>query len=58
MGFKTFRDRLVLILVVGIPILWILAGTVVALPEAALGASIAMWTLCIQFYVRKKAEGE
>ena len=57
-GFKTFRDRLALILLVGIPILWVLAGTVVSLPEAALGATIVIWTLVAQFYFRKKAEGE
>jgi len=55
MGWKTFRDRLALILIAGIPVLWLLAGTtVINLPEAALGATIAMWTLCIQFYFRKK----
>ena len=58
MGWKTFRDRLALVLVAGIPALWILAGTIVSLPEAALGATIAVWTLVAQFYFRKKMEGE
>jgi len=53
-GFKTFRDGLALILLVGIPILWVLAGTVVSLPEAALGATIVVWTLIAQFYWRKR----
>ena len=58
MGFKTFRDRLALILLVGIPLLWVLTGTVIALPEAALGATIVIWTLVANFYFRKKSEGE
>lgn len=55
MGWKTFRDRLALILLVGIPILWVLGGTrFIAIPEAALGATIAIWTLVANFYFRKK----
>jgi len=59
MGWKTFRDRLAALLIPGLPILWVIAGTTaVDLPGEALGATIAMWTLCIQFYFRKKTEGE
>ncbi len=37
-----------------IPGLWILHGRgVVVLPEAVIGASIAIWTLMFQFYFRK-----
>jgi len=31
---------------------------VVSLPEAALGATIAIWTLVANFYFRKRAAGE
>ena len=59
MGWKTFRDRLALILIAGIPALWVMAGTTfIDLPEAALGATIVIWTLVAQFYFRKKIEGE
>lgn len=59
MGWKAFRDRLALILVVGIPTLWVVAGTTfIDLPAEALGATIVVWTLVAQFYFRKKDESE
>lgn len=59
MGWKTFRDRIALFVVVGMPIIWLLTGTTsIAMPEAALGATIMGWTLAIQFYFRKKEGGE
>lgn len=54
MGWKTFNDRLALVLLVGIPILWVLHGRgTVTLPGEVIGALIATWTLVVQFYFRK-----
>ena len=53
LGWKTWNDRLSLLLLVGIPALWA-ANRWVGVPEAALGATIAVWTLVAQFYFRKK----
>ena len=56
---KNFNNLLALILLVGIfPALWILAGlSIINLNGEVLGATIAGFTLVLQFYFRKK-EGE
>lgn len=57
MGWKTFNDRLALIVAVGLPGLWIVHGLGLApLPGEILGATIAAWTLVLQYYFRKKPE--
>jgi hypothetical protein len=59
MGWKTFNDRLALILLLlVIPGLWVAQGlNKIELPETVVGALIVTWTLIVQFYWRKK-EGE
>ena len=47
---QNWNDTLSLFLVVGIPILWLVAK---ALPESAMGASIVVWTLVAQYYFRR-----
>ena len=49
---KTFNDTLALLLLVGVPGLW-LAHKWLPLPGEATGATIAMWSLVVQFYFRK-----
>lgn len=57
MGWKSFNDRLALVLIFLIPALWVLQGWgKVALAPEVVGALIATWTLIIQFYFRKKPE--
>lgn len=61
MGWKSFNDRLALLMFIGLPVLWILHGRNIApLPGEILGATIAGWTLVIQYYFRRKPpeEGE
>ena len=52
--FKQFNNLLALVLVVLIVILWLLQGLKViqALPEVS-GATIATFTLVVQYYFRK-----
>jgi hypothetical protein len=58
MGWKSFRDRLALFVVLGLPIMWLILGcTDNTLPGEALGATIVGWSLALQFYFRKKGEG-
>jgi len=52
-GFRTWNDRLSLILMVGIPGLWVFSAVVAPLAEAVLGATISVWTLVAMFYFRK-----
>lgn len=54
MGFKTFNDRLALVLMALVPALWILGGRgIISLPPEVTGALIVTWTLVIQYYFRK-----
>ena len=53
MGWKTFNDRLALLLLVLIPCLWILSAVYRPLPDAILGATILQWGLVIQYYFRR-----
>lgn len=57
---KNFRNLAFLILAAGVfPTLWILtARGVINLPDIVLGATISLETLMVQFYFRKKPEGE
>ena len=52
MGFKTFNDRLAIVLLLGIPGLW-LVNRWLPIPGEATGAAIAVWTLVANFYFRK-----
>ena len=54
-----FNDLVALLLaVIVFPTLWVLHGVhVITLPDIALGASISLETLIVQFYFRKK-QGE
>jgi len=56
----TFNNVLALLLeVILIPGLWVCDGLgLIQLPQAALGASIAVWTLIAQFYYRKAKGGD
>lgn len=52
--FSKINNLLALIVVVGIPLLVAMAGVLsIPLPEIAVGAFIAGWTLVIQFFFRK-----
>ena len=56
MGWRTWNDRLSLLLLVTIPALWLLDalyGDRVDLGGEVRGALIATWTLVIQFYFRQ-----
>lgn len=58
-GWRTFNDRLALLLVVLIPAMWIADGLNALgldLSEAVSGALIVTWTLVTQFYFRKAPE--
>ena len=52
LGWKTWNDRLSLLLLAGIPALWVLDHCV-NLKGEAIGATIAVWTLVANFYFRK-----
>lgn len=55
MGWKTFNDRLALVLMGLIPLLWGLSGRgIITLPPEVTGALIATWTLVVQYYFRKQ----
>ena len=56
MGWRNFRDRIALLLVIAIPGLWV-AQAFIAIGDQAIGASIVGWTMIVQFYFRK-AESE
>lgn len=53
-GWRSYNDRLALLLLIAIPTLWCLqgAGRVQLGPEVT-GALIVTWTLIIQYYFRK-----
>jgi len=54
MGWKSFNDRLGLLILILIPVLWLCQGKGwVSLAPEVTGALIATWTLVIQFYFRK-----
>lgn len=52
MGWKTINDRLALLLLVVIPLLWV-GHKWLNLPGEVIGASIMAWTLVLQYYFRK-----
>lgn len=55
MGWKSFNDRLALVLLGLIPLLWVLSGRgTITLPPEVVGALIATWTLVVQYYFRKQ----
>ena len=60
MRIKTFRDVLALLtLIVIIPTLWVLQGLgYLNMPGEVIGATIMGWGLVLNFYFRKKTEGE
>lgn len=54
---KGINDLLALLVTVLVfPVLWVLDGCgVISLPGEVLGATIAVFTLIVQYYFRKKA---
>jgi hypothetical protein len=59
MYWRTWRDQLALLLLIVIPLLWV--GNCFLpkpIPEVIIGATIAGWTLIVQFYFRKKPSSE
>ena len=50
---RRFNDFLALLIVVGLPVYW----AVFQPAEIVIGTTLGGWTLCVQFYFRKK-EGE
>ena len=59
MAWKNFNDRLALLLIITIPLMWIMhASKSISLPPEVVGALIATWTLVIQYYFRKAPPGE
>lgn len=50
---KTWNDWLALLVIVGVPVMWVWGNV----NEMISGASIAGWTLVLQFYYRK-SQGE
>lgn len=46
---QKFADSLAVIMLVGVPALWVSFP----LPETIVGATIAAWALVVQFYFRK-----
>lgn len=52
LGRQTFNDTLGLLLVAGIPCLWV-AHHWWPIPAEALGATISAWTAVVLFYFRK-----
>jgi hypothetical protein len=55
--FKRINDLLaLLVLVVIVPLFWILDGLkILSMNGEVMGASIAGWTLILQYYFRKKS---
>lgn len=51
MGWKTFNDRLAILLLVIIPVIWLQKW--VDTPDTVNGALIATWTMVVQYYFRK-----
>ena len=55
MGWKTFNDRLALVTLLIIVVLWI-AQRWIQLPNEVIGATILQFGLIMQFYFRKAAK--
>ena len=54
MGWKTFNDRLAIVLLVMILLLWLLQPLAkFSLPDAVNGALIVAFTLILQYYFRR-----
>ncbi len=55
-----FKDLLAIAcIIVIIPSLWVSQGLgAIELPEAVVGATILQWGLILQYYFRKKSNGE
>jgi putative effector of murein hydrolase LrgA (UPF0299 family) len=57
MGWKTWNDRLSLVLILLIVALWVGSCWLPQpLPESVIGATIVVFTLVAQFYFRKKED--
>lgn len=56
MGWKQFSDRLAIMVLLLIPGLWI-SNHWLQMPGEIIGATIATWTLVLNFYFRKKDPG-
>jgi hypothetical protein len=55
----SFNDFLCLVLITLIVGMWVLAGMkILELPNEVTGALIVTWTILIQYYFRKKQNGE
>ena len=54
---ERFNDTLALIVIIGVPIVW-LASHWIPLAGEVVGATIAGWTLVIQFYFRRRQPTE
>ena len=55
MGWKTWNDRLALLLLLVIPLLWLASGReLITLAPEVTGALIVTWTMIIQFYFRRQ----
>mgnify|MGYP001593018987 FL=1 len=53
-GWKAFNDRLALLVLIGIPVLWLLdAKGWVTLDPQVMGALILTWGIVIQYYFRR-----
>ena len=52
-SWQTWNDRLSLLLLVGIPGLWLVDSLVKPIDMQVKGATIAVWTLVAQYYFRK-----
>ena len=53
-GWKAFNDRLALLVLIGIPVLWLLDGKGwVTLNPQVMGALILSWGIVIQYYFRR-----
>mgnify|MGYP001581961293 CR=1 FL=1 len=54
--FKTFNDFLALLLLIGLPIMWIVNSVFkLEMPGEVIGATLMAFTLVVQFYFRKQA---
>ena len=56
LGWLSFNDRLAILLLVGIPVIWLLDawnGIELKLASEVSGALIATWTMIITYYFRK-----
>ena len=59
MGWKSFNDRLALLIVAGVPITWIVnARWKLNIDPAALGTLTGGWLLVLQYYFRKRGDSD